>query len=106
VGTGAACYADSISVELSVSSMPVLCCVINSKLHLYIPKCCGLVVQVVLLTNISAILSKQDDSLDVLAACCTINVASAVANDMFIYCSNCVLIQARIRLLPSLESSS
>jgi len=32
-----------------------------------------------LLTNITTILVTRDDNLDVLAACCTINVASAVA---------------------------
>jgi len=45
--------------------------------------CCRLVVQFVfltgLLTNTSTILATHDENFDVLAACCTINVASATA---------------------------
>jgi len=48
-----------------------------------VPKCCGLVVQFVsltdLLASISTILATHYDISDVLAACRTVNVAPAVA---------------------------
>jgi len=47
-----------------------------------------------LLTNISTILATLDDNFDVLAACSTTNVASAVA---MLHLHTTALIQARIR---------
>jgi len=70
--------------ESKKTYMPI-CLSVGSNLLLYdlLWTCCGFVAQFViitgLLTNISTILATHDDNFDVLAACCTINVASAVA---------------------------